>query len=97
MQWTAVEEHRTILQRFESEVQIDWHVHLCQVNMIFLQQENDHQDVGNYLTTYGEDTQYSYSRTTYICMCICWPLPSNQSVYRLVAGYWRGVGDHRVG
>ena len=27
----------------------------------------------------------------------CWPLPSNQSFYRQIAGYQRGVGDHRVG
>ena len=31
------------------------------------------------------------------CKHICWPLPSNQSFYRQVAGYWKGVGDHRVG
>ena len=33
---------------------------LCQVHILkamFLQQENGHQDVGNYLTTYGEDAQ----------------------------------------
>ena len=27
----------------------------------------------------------------------CWPLPSNQSFYRQIASYQRGVGDHRVG
>jgi hypothetical protein len=36
------------------------------------------------------------------CMCdniICRPSPSNQSFYtcRLIAGYQRGTGDHRVG
>ena len=31
------------------------------------------------------------------CNCICWPLPSNQSFYRQIAGYRMGVGDHRVG
>ena len=25
---------------------------------------------------------------------ICWPLPTNQSFYRQIAGYQRGVGDH---
>ena len=28
---------------------------------------------------------------------ICWLLPSNQSFYRQIAGYQRGVGDRRVG
>ena len=27
----------------------------------------------------------------------CWPLPSNQSFYRQIAGYVRGVRDSRVG
>ena len=31
------------------------------------------------------------------CKFICWPSPSNQSFYRQIAGYQRGVGDHRVG
>jgi hypothetical protein len=30
-------------------------------------------------------------------ICICRPSPSNQSFYRLIAGYQRGAGDHRVG
>ena len=37
----------------------------------------------------------------YTCMHLassnCWPSPSNQSFYRQIAGYQRGVGDHRVG
>ena len=28
---------------------------------------------------------------------ICWPLLSNQSFYRQIAGYGMGIGDHRVG
>ena len=42
----------------------------------------------------------------YICMCVCvcvcvcvfvcLPLPSNQSFYRLIAGYRIGVGYHKV-
>ena len=31
-----------------------------------------------------------------VCVCVCWPLPSNQSFYRQIAGYQRGVGNHRV-
>ena len=27
----------------------------------------------------------------------CWALPSNQSFYRQIAGYQRGVGNRRVG
>ena len=46
--------------------------------------------------------------TLYLCLCgykyivsdlhctFCWLLPSNQSVYRQIASYWRGVGAHRV-
>ena len=30
-------------------------------------------------------------------MCIFWLLPSNQSFYKQIAKYWRGVGNHRVG
>jgi hypothetical protein len=30
-------------------------------------------------------------------MYVCRPSPSNQSFYRLIAGYQRGTGDHRVG
>ena len=43
------------------------------------------------------------SKTTYThlhiisCVSTCWPSPSNQSFYRQVARYQRGVGDHRVG
>jgi hypothetical protein len=37
----------------------------------------------------------------YVCRCVhmyvCWLLPSNQSFYTRIAGYRRGVGDHRVG
>ena len=33
----------------------------------------------------------------YICSSVCCPLPSNQSLYRQIASYQRGVGDHRVG
>ena len=38
-----------------------------------------------------------YSNIFRICKVICWPLPSNQSFYRQIAGYRMGVGDHRVG
>ena len=31
-----------------------------------------------------------------VCDCICLPLPSNQSFYRLIAGYWMSGGDHEV-
>ena len=30
-------------------------------------------------------------------MYVCWSLPSNQSFYRQIAGYVRGVRDPRVG
>ena len=30
-------------------------------------------------------------------MCVCWLLPSNQSLYKQIAGQGNGVGDHRVG
>ena len=30
-------------------------------------------------------------------VAICWPLPNNQDLYRQIAGYRMGVGDHRVG
>ncbi len=30
-------------------------------------------------------------------MSLCRPSPSNQDFYRLIAGYQRGAGDHRVG
>jgi hypothetical protein len=33
----------------------------------------------------------------YVCMYVCRPSPSNQSLYRLIAGYQRGAGGHRVG
>ena len=35
--------------------------------------------------------------TTKCCIDLRWPLPSNQSFYRQIAGYGMGVGDHRVG
>ena len=28
-------------------------------------------------------------------LCTCWPLPSNQSLYRQIASYDRDVDDHR--
>ena len=31
-----------------------------------------------------------------MCDSICLPLPSNQSFYTLIAGYWMGGGDHEV-
>ena len=34
--------------------------------------------------------------TMYLRVCVCFPLPSNQRCYRLIAGYWRGGGDHEV-
>ena len=32
----------------------------------------------------------------YTFYCVCLPLPSNQSFYRLITGYWMGGGDHEV-
>ena len=39
---------------------------------------------------------YCMNACTHPYNAICWPLPSNQSFYRQIAGYQRGVGDHRV-
>ena len=36
----------------------------------------------------------------HVCMCVCWPLLSNQSFFflgKLLHGYVMGVDDHRVG
>ena len=33
----------------------------------------------------------------FVHITVCWPLPSNQSFYRHIAGCRMGVGDHRVG
>ncbi len=40
---------------------------------------------------------YAHSTIHIITLHICRPSPSNQSFYRLIAGYQRGAGDHRVG
>ena len=32
--------------------------------------------------------------TVCVSVCVCLLLPSNQSFYRLIAGYWMGRGDH---
>ena len=31
-----------------------------------------------------------------MCACVCLSLPSNQSICKLIAGYWMGGGDHEV-
>ena len=36
-----------------------------------------------------------YYAFKWLCIFTCWPSPSNQSFYRQIAGYQRGVGDHR--
>ena len=45
--------------------------------------------------------QVMYVKLIVIIIILCnttyWPLPSNQSSYRQIARYQRGVGDHRVG
>ena len=38
----------------------------------------------------------AYVSTCHMDNCNCWPSPSNQSFYRQIAGYQRGVSDHRV-
>ena len=40
---------------------------------------------------------YVYNYYNNIIIIICWPLLSNQSLFRQIAGYVMGVDDHRVG
>ena len=54
---------------------------------------------GVYVCMYERWSVYMYVCTWHIhtYMYICRPSPSNQSFYRLIAGYQRGAGDYRVG
>jgi hypothetical protein len=56
---------------------------------------------GECFTEFQPQMNLWYVRTTTMFMSvdnsICRPSPSNQNFYRLIAGYQRGAGDHRVG
>ena len=47
--------------------------------------------------TFDLFTEMVQGQNVLCCNYICWPSPSNQSFYRQITGYQRGVGDHWVG
>ena len=60
-----------------------------------------------YRFTYSNDVDYVSGGSCHVLIiinyiievhvCVCWLLPSNQSSYRQIAGYMRGMRDPRLG
>ena len=64
----------------------------CGLNLAVLYERNKHNTGFKYVFDFKITMPLSEH-----CIIIYWPSPSNQSFYRQIAHYQRGVGNHRVG